>query len=314
MVSVVIPCHNAGRWVGETLRSVLSDQDDALEVIVVDDGSDDDTVAIVEQAGSGAVHLIRQTRAGVSRARNVGTAAARGSFIQYLDADDVLVSGTLKARLSALSSGVVDVAYCDWVRLERRPDGAFREGDPERRRLSDRPALEILEGAWWPPGAVLYRRSLVDRILPWREDLPIIQDARFLLDAALAGGTFAHVPAVGLKYRVLDGASLSRRHPRAFLDDCYRNAIDLHDTWMREGTLDPDRRRTLVVVLTQVARAFFPIDRTRFSEVVGDIRRIDPAFVPESPTSLRLVSRLVGYPAAEHVASAWRRIKARARA
>src|SRR5262245_3491041 len=116
VVSVIIPCWNSARWIVETLESVLDQQGVLTEVIVVDDGSDDETVNLVERHGRGRARVVRQERGGVSRARNTGTAASSGAFVQYLDSDDVLArTDTLAARTAALEATGADVAYCDWV-------------------------------------------------------------------------------------------------------------------------------------------------------------------------------------------------------
>lgn len=307
--SVVIPCYNAARWIGEAVRSVVV-QDDILEVIVIDDGSTDESAAVAEGEGGRLLRLIRQTHSGASRARNVGTAAARGAFVQYLDADDVLCPGTVAARLAALDATGADVAYTDWVKWELTSDGLFREGETLRRVLGPRPEVDLLNGSWWPPGALLYRRAIVDRVGPWREDLPIIQDARFHQDAACAGAQFVHVPGVGVRFRRHGTSSLSRRDPDGFLEDCFRNARQFEDDWAQAGALDPERRRALARVFANVARGSFPTNRRRFFEAIRRARSVDPSFVSESPASLRLLSLLVGVTQAEYAAGWWRRGRA----
>jgi len=308
-VSVVIPCHNAERWVAETVASVVSQTGVSFELIVVDDGSDDRSAELASATAAGNVTLIRQAASGVSRARNAGTAAASAPFVQYLDADDVLLPGTLAARVAVLDESHADVAYCDWQRWQRGEDGVFGPGDEVHRVLGDRPDLELLDDAWWPPGALLYRRALVDRLLPWREDLPVIQDARFQQDAAFAGARFVHVASLGLRYRVHEGGSLSRRDPVAFIDDCFRNISDLQQRWEASGTLDEERRRALLRGYSFVVRSYFQRNRAKFDVALKRARTLDPRFIPDGPRSLRLLSHAVGYRAAEHVAAGWRRAK-----
>ncbi len=312
-VSVIIPCRNAEAWLPETLASAVEQRGIPLGILVVDDGSTDGSAAAAERFAP-AVRVLRQPAGGVSRARNAGTAAAQGSYCQYLDADDVLEPGTIAARVAMLEASGADVALASWMRWERQRDGEFAAGAIMRRRLGERADVDLLTDAWWPPGAVLYRRTLVDRIGAWRTDLPIIQDARFLLDAALHGATFAYVDAVGLRYRVHGPESLSRRDPAAFVDDCYRSAAELHDRWLAAGSLDDARRRGLVRVFGYVARSTFEADRSRFDEVLERIHRLDPDFLPEEPRSLRALSGVIGYRSAEHVALWWRHLKGTARA
>jgi glycosyltransferase involved in cell wall biosynthesis len=311
-VSVVVPCRDAEAWIADAVSSAVSQVGVSIDLVVVDDGSRDRSSERAREAASGKLTLIRQEPAGVSRARNAGTAAARALFIQYLDADDVLRPGTLAARVAALEKHGGDVAYCDWVRMRQQPDGQWRPESEVRRRLSARPEIDLIDAAWWPPGALLYRRTLVDRLLPWREDLPVIQDARFQQDAAIAGATFVHVPAVGLEYRVHGGGSLSSRDPLAFADDCYRNASELHQRFDAEGTLDRERRRALARAYSHVLRTYFSLDRARFDAALVRVRQLDPHFLPDGPLALRWLSRAVGYRAAEHVAAGWRAAKAAA--
>lgn len=309
LISVVIPCHNAEAWIGETLESVAAQRDVPLEVIVVDDGSTDNSVRIAESVGGRGVRVLRQTQQGVAAARNAGTEAAHGTFVQYLDADDVLAVGAIRARVTALQTSGADVAYSDWVRWERQPDGTFAVGRFMTRKLGPRPEVEMLRDAWWPPGALLYRRSFIDRILPWRVDFPIIQDARFQIDAALAGARFVHVTGVGLKYRVHGSTSLSQRDPRGFTLDCLRNAAELDDRWRTEGHLDDERRRVLVEVYANVARSVFSWDRPQFDAVVARLKQLEPNFRPATPPALRALSGVFGYPAAEQIAFWWRQLK-----
>ena len=102
LVSVIIPCHNAEAWLGETLDSVAIQRDVACEVIVVDDGSTDASARVAASVGGRHVRVIRQAQHGVAAARNTGTEVARGAFLQYLDADDILAAGAVRARLTAL--------------------------------------------------------------------------------------------------------------------------------------------------------------------------------------------------------------------
>lgn len=305
-ISVIVPCRNAEPWIEETLQSVVSQRGVRLEIIVVDDGSTDGSASRVSKFGG--IRLIEQAPQGVSEARNVGTRLATGSWLQYLDADDVLEPDTLSRRLNTSRSGA-DVVLSPFVRWQRQIDGAYVASEPVQPALGSRPELDLLTDAWWPPGAILYSRSIVERIGSWRRDLPVIQDARFLLDAALAGARFAHVQDVGLRYRIHGAGSLSRRDPRAFLVDCYRSAADLHDRWSATDVLDDGRRTALIKVFGYLSRQLFEHDRSLFREVVDRLQRLDPAFRPASPATLRAVSAVVGYPAAEHVAFWWRRLK-----
>jgi len=114
LVSIVIPNHNLGRFVGEAIDSALDQSHPDVEVIVVDDGSADDSVLRIRSLPayrSGRFCLIEQANAGVSRARNAGAARARGSYLVFLDADDVLEPTYVARCIAALRDAPDSVAY-----------------------------------------------------------------------------------------------------------------------------------------------------------------------------------------------------------
>ncbi len=104
LVSVIIPAYNAQAFLRATLDSVLAQTYDRLEVIVVDDGSTDDTGAVVAavKATDPRVRLITKTNGGVSSARNAGIAAARGDYVAFLDADDIWHPEKIAAQIDVL--------------------------------------------------------------------------------------------------------------------------------------------------------------------------------------------------------------------
>jgi glycosyltransferase involved in cell wall biosynthesis len=107
LVSVVIPAHNASSTIDETLRSVRSQSHEQLEIIVVDDGSSDNTAAIVRQhaAQDSRIKIIEQDNAGVATARNRGWQSASANFIAFIDADDLWGSTNIERQLQTLIAG-----------------------------------------------------------------------------------------------------------------------------------------------------------------------------------------------------------------
>jgi glycosyltransferase involved in cell wall biosynthesis len=307
-VSIVIPCHNARAWIRETLDSVGQQHVSDLEVIVVDDGSTDGSADLVAEAFPG-VQLVRTECGGPSRARNVGTQRAQGAFIQYLDADDLLGSGKLATQLAELDRTGADVAYGDWYEL--RPDGrgGFTNGALVQRRIEGNPEVALLSEFWCPPAAYLFRRSIVERVGGWNERLPVIQDARFVLDCALHGGQFVYCPGVAAYYRLHTSGSVSTRDRKAFTRDCFQSAAEVEEWWRQREALNSERSAALVHAYGIVARASFGRDGPTFDAACAALERLAPGYVPASPWHLAVASGLLGYRRAEAAAVHYRQAK-----
>jgi glycosyltransferase involved in cell wall biosynthesis len=201
-VSVVIPCYNGGRFLRETLESVLQQTHPALEVIVVDDGSTDDSAAIAESYGP-PVRVIRQQNQGESVARNRGIDEARGEWVAFLDADDVWISEKLERQLAAATDDVVAV-HTD-IRQFGNRDQLVRIREmfgPDRysiERLAIRNCVMC-------PSSVIVRRNNCPRFPEWTSDA---EDQVFVLEL-VRRGSIALVEEPLTEYRI-HNASQSRR-------------------------------------------------------------------------------------------------------
>ena len=166
LVSVVIPAYNAAATLDETLRSVRSQTHRALEIIVVDDGSTDDTGAIAQRhaAVDDRVQVVAQDNAGLAASRNAGWIRARSELIAFIDADDLWAPTKIERQLERLRAGGerVGLVYCGSVRIDGESMMAARLWEVPR---FEGDALDpILAGNFIGNGsAVLVRRqALVD--------------------------------------------------------------------------------------------------------------------------------------------------------
>ena len=124
-VSIIIPCFNAEAWVGAAIDSVLAQTWPETEVIAINDGSRDASLAEMRRFEGPRVRVLDQGNLGASAARNSGLRAASGEFIQFLDADDLLAPDKIATQMDLLNrSGDRAVATARWGRFEGDPSTA----------------------------------------------------------------------------------------------------------------------------------------------------------------------------------------------
>ncbi len=213
LVSVLIPCHNAASWVGDTIASVQAQDHPHLEIIVVDDGSSDDSLNVLRSLPQSRLTVLSQPASGASAARNRAWQASHGSFLQFLDADDLLHPQKISAQLSRLQQEPVGrMASGDWA--------DFRD-DPANARFQSRPlghdadpvdwlveAFEI--GDMMHPGAWLTPRGVADAAGPWDETLSLDDDGEFFGRVMLQSSGICHCPDARTLYRRHSSGSLSQ--------------------------------------------------------------------------------------------------------
>lgn len=200
LISVVIPAYNAAAFLAPTLASVFAQDYRPIEIILVDDGSTDDTLAIAK-SWAPALRVCSQKNAGPSAARNRGVAMAKGEYLAFIDADDTWLPGRLKRHLSILTQRPDLDMVLGLVQLDY---GAER--DPLRFR-SDRPAI-----AFFSFGAGLFRRSLFERVGPLSEDLRNTEDADWFMRARDKGASWLVDQEPALVYR-RHGANMTEQLP-----------------------------------------------------------------------------------------------------
>jgi glycosyltransferase involved in cell wall biosynthesis len=122
-VTVVIPAYNSGAFIREAVESVLGQSLTSIELIVVDDGSIDDTQQVLASISDGRLTVLRQRNSGVSAARNAGLAAARAPYVLFFDADDVLLPDAL-ARMAAVLDRMPQCVACFAHHIKIAEDGS----------------------------------------------------------------------------------------------------------------------------------------------------------------------------------------------
>lgn len=248
LVSIVIPAYNQGEYLEAAIESVLAQRYPALECIVIDDGSSDDTWAIAclcaERHPSSRLQVLTQANAGQSAALNRGWALARGEILGYLSSDDAFCDGVVEAMVAALAAHPeAAVAYCDYwlIDAEGRRLRVHRSADFGRELMH----VELVQ----PPGpGALFRRKVFERAGGWSTALCQVPDFDFWLRASDVG-SFVRVPQCLAEYRIHDGSSSFRMMAPRRADEI----IGVVDTFWRSRS-GPGQRRARSNALTLSAK------------------------------------------------------------
>lgn len=313
LVSIIIPAYNAERWLPETLGSVAQQDLSDAEVIIINDGSTDGTAAYVTTYWP-QFRLVTTENKGVSHARNLGTTLSSGEFIQYLDADDLLMPGKIARHQRLLQAQPeADVVYANWQNYEETETGRYQPAKKIRRTIQDvapdgDAEMAFFSTLWCPTGAYFYRREFLQRVLPWKEWLPVVQDARFALDCAMAGARWIHDEEVSVLYRVHQQGSVSTRSRLAFLRDCVANTLDIEHQWRERssGSLTAKQEQAVIGVLSGAAWNLYQMDRPLFEKAFKNLRRISPTWLPQEPRMACWLSKAFGFRTAAAIASWFR--------
>lgn len=218
LVSVIIPTYNRALSIREAVDSVLDQTFSDFEVIVVDDGSTDDTPARLAVYGD-RIRVIRQVNAGVSAARNAGLAAAQGIWIAFLDSDDLWLPDKLAHQLSELGKypnavgHVVDITMVDGSGGGRSLfEMRGMKEELNRTPLRERPVRDVLN-ALYSMQSTMLRADSVRKAGGFRRELRIFEDLDYLSQIALEG-PFAVSSYAGVVLRRVasEAASLSSIH------------------------------------------------------------------------------------------------------
>jgi glycosyltransferase involved in cell wall biosynthesis len=223
LVSVIIPAFNAGDWIGDALASVKRQTWPSLEVIVVDDGSTDDTCSIASAFVDDKTRILRQNKNGAAAARNYGLREANGDLVQFLDADDLLSDDKIELQVAALRSARPNsIASCAWGRFSSDPlttqfveESVWRFEDP-----LDWLVESASGGGMMQPAAWLTPRSVIDRAGHWDETLTLHDDADFFSRVLSHAAANVFVPHAKVFYRDVP-KSLSRRRGRKAIESSF---------------------------------------------------------------------------------------------
>lgn len=215
-VSVIIPAYNVERFIGECVESVMAQTYENIEIVVVDDGSSDATADICERLAErdGRIKVVRNSRGGVSRARNTALDNATGDYIMSVDSDDVIAPDMIETLYSKLIETGADVVASGCSYMTESGEHLYDRPPVTERVLTGRDALEArdtevgINAMIASPCAKLTKRSVYDG-KRYREGI-IYEDMHLMPYLYYDVPKFVIIPYCGYKYRQREGSIMHR--------------------------------------------------------------------------------------------------------
>lgn len=296
-VTVVIPSYNGARFIGEAIKSCLGQASHCftVEVIVVDDASWDNTREIVNEFGTRVTLLLQASNQGRHVARNRGLSAASGTYVKFLDQDDILEPQTLQAEFDLGISSDADMIIAGHRNIANSNGGVSVINERRSPRAMEPRVSAVLDGAAVPTAAALYRRAYIEG-LAWDGDVPRLDDWDYFVRAALRMGKIVPIHHVSYSWR---------HHPHQYTHHSTLNqyARDHHlilrkiEQWLHDNNefTEPHRAR-LAQYYYKMLRAIYKQDRVWYQQTLTHIFELDPSFQPycEPRSDVRRLCRIIG--------------------
>ena len=213
LVSILIPAHNVERWIAETIQSAVAQTWPDKEIIVVDDGSTDGTLAVARRFESRSVRVVTQPNQGAAVARNTAFSLAQGDYIQWLDADDLLTPDKIVKQMEAVeeSQNKRTLFSCGWGYFIYRaskakfvPTSLWCDLSPLEWVLRKWEGNLHMQTATW-----LASRELTEAAGPWDTRLLGDDDGEFFFRAISASNGIRFIPQGKVYYRITPSNRLS---------------------------------------------------------------------------------------------------------
>jgi glycosyltransferase involved in cell wall biosynthesis len=220
LVSVCMPCHNAGKYVAQALDSVLSQTYPHIEIIVVNDGSKDDSGKVLATYESRGVKVIEQENKGQCCAANRAFGEAKGEYIKFFDADDILSPSFIEEQMKRLAGRADAVATAQWGRFYNDDLATFRMNENTRTVWRDMEPTEWLVQSslharpMMQCALFLLPRPLLETTGLWDESLSLINDFEFFARVLCGASEVLFCPEATLFYRSGMQTSLSAQKSR----------------------------------------------------------------------------------------------------
>jgi glycosyltransferase involved in cell wall biosynthesis len=301
LVSVIIPCFNAEKWLAEAIDSCLRQTYPNIEIIVIDDGSTDKSLEIIKSYGNQIIWESLPHQGG-NHARNRAFVLSRGDYIQYLDADDYILPEKIERQVRFLEETGADVVYGDW-RFQHHYNGkSYLDKIEVTEAQTD--ILESLLANWWTAVAsLLYTRTVVENSGGWDESFLAGQDRDFFISVAINDAKVVYQPGCYSVYRRYGNVTVSTRSITVWVKSHYLVLEKAEKKLLNLKKLSIKYRYALAKSYFDLGRESLFFDYSQYLRYLEKALITFPDFKVNSKKAVyKLVQNICGFRQAEKIA------------
>lgn len=222
LVSIIMPCFNAAKYISTAIKSVIDQTLKPWELILINDGSTDDTEAEILKFTDPRIHYYKQENKGQCAASNLGIEKATGDYIKFFDADDIMNPEHLEAQLIRLDGSKSNIASCAW--------GAFYDGNPASAVFESESVWKDMETLDWLKASLtqkydmlgawlwLIPKEILQKAGGWNEHLSLSNDFEFSIRLLLNAEKVLFTPEAKMYYRLGLTEALSQNYSKDKLE------------------------------------------------------------------------------------------------
>lgn len=301
LVSILIPAYNAEQWLSETIRSAIAQTWDNKEIIIIDDGSKDQTLKVARQFESGCVKVFTQKNQGAAATRNTAYSLSRGDYIQWLDADDLIAPDKIAKQMAALDQPLNKriLLSGEWGRFMFQPGRAKFVPTSLWCNLSKLEWLtrKMEQNIYMQTACWLVSRELTEAAGPWEPRLLSDDDGEYFCRILLASERVRFVPGAKVYYRASGTSSLSYLGNSDRKLDAQWLSMKLHIEYLR-SLGDSERVRAACVKYLQTWMvSFYPERHDIFDQAAETARNLGGELqVPQLSWKYSWIKVIFGWP------------------
>ncbi len=297
-VSIIIPSFNSEEWIEETIKSVLRQSYENIECVIVDDGSQDDSVKKAKGFEDSRLIIVEQQNQGACSARNHGFRISTGDYICYLDADDAISENKIERQIELLiKSDKGSISSSRWSVYD---DNILKAKDIVNENYRD--FTDVTEwfinawqyGAMAAIGTWMCPRNLIEEAGPWDENVEINQDGEFFFRVLMKSSGIVFCSEGTYYYRRGDYKSISKRESRA--NSLLKTYITYEDVLQKKD--NTELRKALSYNYCNFIYQYSPKFQEEVKKAYKRLENLGSHKVYIGGMAFRFLTRLLGFPSA----------------